>query len=150
MNEAMSRCIQIREGDTDTANKWAEQLAGKLVANEPLHKAEASYLAVALYMYAASGEAARLWNLGEMPHLSNSILRDYELYRRVNKCVASGESRKNAIELVSKELNLADGKDHDPEGTATSRYDKVAAFVRANLKDLSGLKEAFDDEYSSK
>ena len=150
MNEAMSRYIRIREGDTDTANKWAEQLAGKLATNEPLHQAEASFLAVILLIYAGKGEAARLWNLGVMPHKSNSILRDYELYQRVNKHVATGESRKKAIELVCKELNYAHGQDDDPFGTATFRYDKVAAFVRKQLRELPGLEKAFDEESSSK
>ena len=150
MNAATSRYIQIREGDTGTANKWAEQLAGKLAANEPLHQAEASYLAFILLMYAGSGEAARLWNLGKMPHKSNSILRDYELYQKVNAIRDDGNSREEAIELFCDELTDHDEMDDDPVGTVTNKYDKVAGFIRVQLADIPGLREAFDQEFNAK
>jgi len=125
----------IRRRDTKNADHWAKQLGTKLLEGKKLSPAESSTLASILLSYAERGEAAKLFNKGKMPNLSNRFLDDYTLYEAVEKYKVKGKTRNEALSLAGKELGYPEGVKDDLLGTAKGRYDRVVK----SLKEVSGL-----------
>jgi hypothetical protein len=152
MKQAIIRLCAIRHGDTVTAEMWTKEIARKLIENRPLDQTEASILGSALLGYSSRGEAARLFNLGKMPHKSHRLTEDFELYGKVRGYVDAGKTRTDAIKLAGKELNYSDEFDDEWEGTATARYDNVhKTFKRlqAEVDEQQAVQNAFDELHKS-
>ena len=132
----------IRRGDTKNADHWAKQLGTKLLEGKKLSPAESSTLASILLSYAERGEAAKLFNKGKMPNLSNRFLDDYTLYEAVEKHKTEGMTRREALKQAGEDLNLPRVTKGGTNSTLAHRYDSVVKSIKEVFGKLDGLKVA--------